>query len=138
MQALHEGRLADAEVLSGEALRIGRGALSWSARVCNVLQLVVIRRLQGRLAEMEPAAREAAEEYASSYPVCRCAHIHVLAAVGDEAEARVALAALAPHGFGALDFDETWLGSIAFLAEAAYALGDAEHAQTLYERLAAL
>ena len=59
----------------------------------------------------------------------------MLAAVGDEAEARVALAALAPHGFGALDFDETWLGSIAFLAEAAYALGDAEHAQTLYERL---
>ncbi|MET0513128.1 MAG: AAA family ATPase [Thermoleophilaceae bacterium] len=135
VQALHEGRLADAEVLSGEALRIGRGALSWSARVCNVLQLVVVRRLQGRLAEMEGAAREAAEEYASSYPVCKCAHIHVLAAVGDEAEARVALAALAPHGFGALDFDETWLGSIAFLAEAAYALGDAEHAQTLYERL---
>ena len=73
----------------GRRCGIGRGALPWSARVCNVLQLVVVRRLQGRLAEMEGAAREAAEEYASSYPVCKCAHIHVLAAVGDEAEARV-------------------------------------------------
>ena len=136
VQALHEGRLADAEALIAEALRIGSEALGWNAKVCHLLQLVVLRRLQGRIAEMEPAAREAAEDYATSYPLCRCAHIHVLAALGREDEARAGLAALAPEGFGVLDFDETWLGAVAFLAEAAHALGDVEHAETLYGRLA--
>ena len=136
VQALHEGRLAEAEALSDQALRIGSGALAWSAKVCHVLQLLVIRRLQGRLDEMESAARDAAENYAPSYPVCRCAHVHVMAALGREDEARAALAALAPDGFDALDFDETWLASVAFLAEAAHALGRTEHAETLYERLA--
>ena len=135
VQALHEGRLAEAEALSHEALRIGSGALSWSARVCHLLQLIVLRRLQGRLDEMELPAREATEDYAPSYPVCHCAHIHVLAQVGRAGEARTALGALAPNGFDALDFDETWLAAVAFLAEAVHALGEAEHAETLYERL---
>ena len=104
--------------------------------MCHLLQLVVLRRLQGRLAEMEPAAREAAEDYATSYPLCRCAHIHVLAALGREDEARAGLAALAPEGFGGLDFDETWLGAMAFLAEAVHVLGAAEQAETLYDLLA--
>jgi class 3 adenylate cyclase/DNA-binding SARP family transcriptional activator len=134
--ALHEGRLAEAEVLIEEALRIGREAMGWNAVVCHLLQTVVLRRLQGRLPEVEPAARAAVEEYAPSYPICRCAHLHVLAALGRSGEARTGLAALAPDGFAALNFDETWLAAIAFLAEAAHYVGDAEHAATLYERLA--
>ena len=136
VQALHEGRIADAEALSSEALRLGGDTLSWSARVCHVLQLAVIRRLQGRPADVAPDVRAAAEEYAPSYPVCRCALLPVLAARGDEAEARAGLDALAPDDFGALDFDETWLGALAFLAEAAHALGECEHAGSLYELLA--
>jgi class 3 adenylate cyclase/DNA-binding SARP family transcriptional activator len=135
VQALHEGRLADAEAFSEEALEIGLGALSWSARVCHVLQLVAIRRFQGRLDEMESAIREAANGYAPSYPVCRCAYIHVLAEVGNHDEARDELAALAKNDFGSLDFDETWLAATAFLAEAAHALGEVHHAGTLYELL---
>jgi tetratricopeptide (TPR) repeat protein len=135
VQALHEGRLADAEALSEEALRLGLGPLSWSAMVCHVLQLVVIRRFQGRLDEMESPTREAASGYAPSYPVCRCAHIHVLAEVGHHRDARDALAALAANDFGSLDFDETWLAAIAFLAEAAHVLGEAEHARKLYDLL---
>ena len=136
VQALHEGRIADAEALSSEALRLGSDTLSWSARVCHVLQLAVIRRLQGRPADVAQDVRAAAEEYAPSYPVCRCALLSVLAAGGDEAEARAGLDALAPDDFGALDFDETWLGALAFLAEAAHALGECEHAGSLYELLA--
>ena len=136
VQTLHEGRLAEAEVLIAEALRIGSDALPWSASVCNVVQLVVLRRLQGRLAEVEPAARAAAEEYATTYPLCRCAHLHVIAALGHEDEARAALAAVAADGFAMLKFDETWLATVAFLAEAAYSLGDVAHSETLYECLA--
>jgi hypothetical protein len=55
--------------------------------------------------------------------------------VGDHREARDGLAALAPNDFGSLDFDETWLAATAFLAEAAHALGEAEHAGKLYELL---
>jgi tetratricopeptide (TPR) repeat protein len=134
--ALHEGRLRDAEALVAEALRIGRDAMQWSAAVTHVLQLVVLRRLQGRLAEVEPAARAAAREYATSYPICRCAHLHVLSELGRADEARAGLRALGPDGFGALDFDETWLAAVAFLAETAHALAEADHAATLYERLA--
>jgi hypothetical protein len=134
--ALHEGRLAEADVLIEEALRIGREAMGWNAVVCHLLQTVVLRRLQGRLPEVEAAARAAAEEYAPSYPICRCAHVHVLAALGRSCEASAGLAALAPDSFAALDFDETWLAAVAFLAEAAHDLRDAEHAATLYERLA--
>ena len=135
VQALHEGRIADAEALSREALRLGSDAMWWSAQVCHVLQLTVIRRLQGRPADVAPDLRAAAEEYAPSYPICRCAFLSVLAAAGDEAAARAGLAALAPNDFGALDFDETWLGAVAFLAEAAHALGECEHATALYELL---
>jgi class 3 adenylate cyclase len=134
--ALHEGRLGDAEALVAEAQRIGRDAMQWSAAVTHVLQLVVLRRLQGRLAEVEPAARAAAREYATSYPICRCAHLHVLSELGRADEARAGLRALGPDGFGALDFDETWLAAVAFLAETAHALAEADHAATLYERLA--
>jgi class 3 adenylate cyclase/DNA-binding SARP family transcriptional activator len=136
VRALHEGRLADAEALVADARRIGQDAMQWSAAVTHVLQLVVLRRLQGRLAGVEPAARAAAEEYATSYPLCRCAHLHVLAELGRSDEARAGLNALAPHGFDALDFDETWLAAVAFLGETAYALGEAGHAATLYEQLA--
>ena len=131
VQALHEGRLADAEKLSGEALSIGKGALSWSARVCNVLQMVVLRRLQG-VAEMEEAAREAAEDVRVELPGLRV-RLHSRAGrVGSGGRSARRTRDAAPQAFSALDFDETWLGSIAFLAEAAYALGEAEHAQTLY------
>jgi class 3 adenylate cyclase/DNA-binding SARP family transcriptional activator len=135
VQALHEGHLTEAETLISDALRIGRDALPWSAAVCNVVQLVVLRGLQARLPEVEPAARAAAEEYASTYPLCRCAHLHVLAALGEEGEARSGLAAVAADRFAALKFDETWLAAVAFLAEAAHALGEAAHAEVLYERL---
>src|SRR5262249_19529424 len=37
--------------------------------------------------------------------------------------------------FGALDFDETWLAAVAFLAEAAHDLSARGHAATLYEQL---
>lgn len=134
--ALHEGRLPEAEVLIEEALRIGREAMGWNAVVCHLLQRVVLRRLQGRLPEVEAAARAAAEEYAPSYPICRCAHLHVLAALGRSGEARAGLAALGADGFASLDFDETWLAAVAFLAEATHDLGEAEHAAALYERLA--
>ena len=60
---------------------------------------------------------------------------HAVGLRGDKAGQHPELTSLAPDGFGALDFDETWLGSVAFLAEAAYALGEAEHAKALYERL---
>jgi predicted ATPase/class 3 adenylate cyclase/DNA-binding SARP family transcriptional activator len=134
--ALHEGRLEDAEALVADARRIGSGAIEWNAAVTHALQLVVLRRLQGRLEEVEPVARAAREEIAPSYPICGCAHLHVLAALGRADEAHAGLESLAPDGFAALNFDETWLGAVALLAEATHDLGAAEHAATLYEQLA--
>ena len=133
--ALHDGRLAESEDLITEALRVGREAQAWDAAVSYVLQAAVLRRLQGRLAEVEPVVREAVEEHARSYAICRCAHVHVLAELGHEAEARSGLAELAADGFNVLGFDETWLASVAFLAEAAHILGESATAAELYARL---
>ena len=68
----------------------GADAPTWNAVVCHLLQLVVLRRLQGRLDEVEAARARPRRSTRPRYPVCRCAHAHVLAALGrhDEARAR--------------------------------------------------
>jgi class 3 adenylate cyclase/DNA-binding SARP family transcriptional activator len=134
VRALHSGHLDEAEQLVEQALHVGREATPWNATVTHSIQHVVLRRLQGRLAEAEAAIRAAAEEQ-DAYLLCRCAHLHVLAELGESSAARTGLAALAPDAFGALHFDETWLASVAFLAEAAHRVGDAKAAAALYRRL---
>ncbi|HEY2637938.1 MAG TPA: hypothetical protein VGI54_11145, partial [Solirubrobacteraceae bacterium] len=136
MQAVHEGRLAEAETLIAEALHTGSEAMRWNARTSYVLQLAALRHLEGRLAELESELRAAAEGYATSYPLCRCAYAQVLAAAGRRDQARRLVGELVADDLAALKFDETWLGAVAFLAEAAHALGDAAAAARIFPRLA--
>ena len=135
-RALLEGRLAEAERLMDDGAAAARAAqLPFNTRVTHGMHLVVLRHLQGRLAEIEPQARALAEEYGPSYCLCRCAHLLVLAGLGRVGEAQDALEALSPGGFEALHRDETWMATIALLAEAVAILGHAGHAATLYAQL---
>ncbi len=131
--ALLEGRLPDAEVLIEQARGIGERAQSWNAAVARHLQRYVLRRLQGRSAEIEDEVRRGADVYAT-YPLCLCAHVQTLAALG-RAEAAAALADTVADGVAAIPFDESWLVSVSLLAEAASQLGDAAAAAVLYPRL---
>jgi DNA-binding SARP family transcriptional activator len=135
LMALLEGRLDDAEAAIVAARELGGGAQSWNAEVTYRLQLYVLRREQGRLAEIEELVRRSADEYAT-YPIWSCVLAHMEATLGHEEAARRALDALAGHRFAALPVDEEWLISVCLLAEAAATAGAADHAAVLRDLLA--
>src|SRR5262249_12522364 len=124
---LLEGRLAEAERLIFEARSLGERAQGWNAEVSYRLQLYVLRWEQGRLAELEGVVRASVRQY-PTYPVWRCVLAPVEAELGRMDEAGQLLDT-------ALPFDEEWLVSMGFLAEAAAALQDAQRAGVLYEAL---
>jgi DNA-binding SARP family transcriptional activator/tetratricopeptide (TPR) repeat protein len=132
--ALLEGRLAEAESLMRDARGLGRRALSWNAEVSFALQLYVLRWEQGRIGELEEMVRRAVGEY-PTYPLWRCVLAHMTAELGDRAETRRLLDALAADGFAVLPFDEEWLVGMGFLAETARSLEAGDHAGGLYDRL---
>ena len=57
MLALMEGRFDDAEALIEETAALGRRAQSWNAAVSQRVALFVLRREQGRLAELADSVR---------------------------------------------------------------------------------
>ncbi len=133
--ALLEGRFDEAERLIAAAFDLGRRAESWSATVSHGLQLYMLRRHQGRLAEVEQDVRRSVAAY-PTYPIWRCVFAHMTATLGQQSESRAAFDALAASSFGAIPMDEMWLGSMSFLAETAALLRHESGATTLYAALA--
>jgi DNA-binding SARP family transcriptional activator/tetratricopeptide (TPR) repeat protein len=132
--ALLQGRLTDAEGLMLEALEVGERAHRSIATSCFRLQLYVLRREQGAVAEVEELVRRSVREF-PGHPLWRCVLAQLTATVGPEAEARRTFEALAADDFAVLPFQEMWTVSMGLLAETAAALGDAERASVLYEVL---
>jgi DNA-binding SARP family transcriptional activator/tetratricopeptide (TPR) repeat protein len=132
--ALLEGRFDEAERLIAAAFDLGRKAESWSATVSHGLQLYMLRRHQGRLAEIEQDIRRSVAAY-PTYPIWRCVFAHMTATLGQQSESRAAFDALAADSFGAIPMDEMWLGSMSFLAETAALLGHEGGASTLHASL---
>ena len=136
VQALHEGRLAEAEALIDDALRIGRDALPWSAAVCTWSSSSCCAGCRG--GSPRSSRRRAPRPRSTRRPIrcaaartCTCSRRSATTTRRARASRRSP-----PDRFAALKFDETWLAAVAFLAEAAHALGEAAHAEVLYERLA--
>ena len=130
---LLEGRLAEAERSIEAALRVGERAQS-NAAVSHRLQLYVLRCEQGRVTEIEDLVRRSVEEY-PTYPIWRCVLAHMAAELGYLPEARAVAEELAADDFASVPFDEEWLVSMSLIAETTSALGEAERATALYERL---
>jgi tetratricopeptide (TPR) repeat protein len=134
--ALFEGRFDQAEPLIQEALRVGENALGpMEARVAHRLQLYELRRVQGRVAEMEDVIRRSVGEF-PGYPMFRAVLASIHAEMGRVPQARVVLEDLAADGFAWLPFDNEWLFGMSFLPEVASFLGDAGRAQALHHLLA--
>src|SRR5207249_5451219 len=106
--SLHDGELRAAEELVSEARRVGERTQSWNVGVSYGLQLFLLRREQGRLAEVEDLIRNSADRY-ETYVIWRCVLVAVAAELGDKAQARVELDDLAQHDFAGVPFDEQWL-----------------------------
>jgi DNA-binding CsgD family transcriptional regulator len=132
-QALLAGRLAEAERLADQALAVGQRAQSGSVAIYHAAQLLLLRREQGRPAEVEPAIRGVVDQF--RLPLFRCWLAQLAAELGREEEARAALLELRADRLVGLPRDALWLGGVAALAEACAALSDGGVAELLYGAL---
>jgi DNA-binding SARP family transcriptional activator len=132
--ALMEGRFARAEDRISEARELGQAALGWNAAVSHRLQLFVLRREQGRLAEVEELIRESVLEY-PALPRFRCALAHVYGERGRQGDAHAIVEDLLAPGRGRDHVDEEWLFGMSLLADPCARLGDEGPAEGLYELL---
>jgi len=134
MLALMEGRFEQAEQLISETLAIGERAQSWNAVVSQRLGLFVLRREQGRLAELEDTISRSVHEYPSLLRF-RCALAHVYGELGRERDTRASLEGLMGLDLANEHLDAEWLFAMSLLTDPCAWLGDASAAAKLYSLL---
>jgi DNA-binding CsgD family transcriptional regulator/tetratricopeptide (TPR) repeat protein len=133
--ALQDGRFESAEQIIAETSEAGRHVQEWDAGASRLFALFVLRREQGRLAELEEELRRGPVEY-PGYRSFRCMLLAALCDLGRLDEARSLFDQLAADRFAAFPKDNEYLFARTLLAEGADVLGDRERAPTLYEQLA--
>jgi DNA-binding SARP family transcriptional activator/tetratricopeptide (TPR) repeat protein len=131
MRALLEGRLGKADRLATQALAVGARAEPVTAAQYYAVQLIAIRRDQGRMSELEQSVRQAIEQYPNRLGY-RAALASLLAEIGRVDEARDEVDSLAVDQ---IPEDVDWLTTMTMLADLAADLGDAERADRLYALL---
>jgi tetratricopeptide (TPR) repeat protein len=135
MMALVEGRFEEAEQLIESTSAAGRRAASWNAAVTQRLALFVLRREQGRLAELEDTMRRSPHEYPALLRF-RCALAHLYSELGREREAGAILEPLLARPLDREHRDAEWLFSMSLLVDPCARLADAAAAERLYGWLA--
>jgi predicted ATPase/DNA-binding SARP family transcriptional activator len=133
MRALLSGRVQEAEQLAEQALATGARAEPVSAGQYYAVQLLEIRREQGRLAGLEPALRQALEQYPNRLAY-RAALGQLLIRDGRPEEARGEVERLV---IAEVPEDVDWLITMTLLADVYADLGDVPRARELYELLLA-
>jgi tetratricopeptide (TPR) repeat protein len=134
MLALMEGRLEEAEELIASTLALGQRAASWNAVVTQRLALFVLRRAQGRLAEVEDAIARSVHEYPALLRF-RCALAHLHGELGRERETRAALDDLLARDLRNEHLDAEWLLAMTLLADPCAWAGARDDAERLYSLL---
>jgi tetratricopeptide (TPR) repeat protein len=129
-----EGRFEQAERLISETLALGERSQSWNAVVSQRIALFVLRRAQGRLAELEETISRSVHEYPALLRF-RCALAHLYGELGRGREARATLQELLSRDLAREHFDPEWLFSMSLLPEPCAFLGDDDGAAKLYSLL---
>jgi DNA-binding SARP family transcriptional activator len=132
--ALMEGQFERAERLISETLALGQRSESWNAVVSQRLALFVLRRAQGRLAELEDTIARSTHEYPALLRF-RCALAHLYAALRREEDARAAVDSLLSRDLGQEHLDTEWFFSMSLLPDPCAFLGDEDSAAKLYSLL---
>jgi RecA/RadA recombinase len=133
-RATMDGRWDAAEALAHEAREIGRRAQDENADLFWLIQANHVLDERGRFDEIDIAQieRDIAEREPVAWMPWRA---WMLAERGDEERARDLIEPVARDGFAALPIDANW-NVLAEMAEAVVALGDAQWAAALYDKLA--
>jgi DNA-binding SARP family transcriptional activator len=134
MRALLDGDLQQAEEVAAEALAAGAPAEEVAAAQYYAIQLLAARREQGRIGELEPAARQLAASNPGR-PAWRAALTIALCEGGQPEQGRMVLEQLAAEDFRDIPRDGDWITTMTLLCDASVALADRRRAQRLYEVL---
>jgi DNA-binding CsgD family transcriptional regulator/tetratricopeptide (TPR) repeat protein len=133
MRALLDGRFAEAERLAQQALAFGQQAQVENADGVFGMQMFLLRREQGRLAELAPAVRYFVRQHTAT--TWRPGLALIYSELGLVQEARIEFEHLAQHDFTDLPRDGLWVTCITYLAEVCVFLQDTARAATLYRLL---
>jgi tetratricopeptide (TPR) repeat protein len=134
MFALFRGRFAEGDELAQQALALGQRAHAPDAGITFAAQRVLLRREQGRMAEMEGVLTASLDQFAA-FPPITCGLAYLYAEAGREAEARDGFEKLARHDFDDLPADAYRAMSLAMLTEVCAILADTRRASVLYDML---
>jgi DNA-binding SARP family transcriptional activator/DNA-binding CsgD family transcriptional regulator len=131
--ALLEGRFPDAEAAAERSREWGRLLRGREASGSYGIQMFAIRREQGRLAELTPAARWLAAGKGGD-GAWRPAFVALLAELGMDEEVERQLAHVRREGLDPLR-RSLWLASLIYLTDACSAIGDESVAALVYPEL---
>jgi tetratricopeptide (TPR) repeat protein len=131
-EALLAGHFADAEAFVGEILT-EPVRLANAAQVASALMFLV-RREQGRLAELEAGLKTLVYQY-PDVSVWRASLAWLYAELGRAEESRVQFDGLAGDGLSHIRRDLTWPYTMACLAESCVVSGEAADVELLYDAL---
>lgn len=134
MRDLLDGRFDQAEEAARQAYRIGQQVRDDDATIFYGIQTFLLRREQGRLAEIEAAVRALAERY-QQFPAWRCGLAWLYAETDQLPAARAVFERLIATNLADLPRDGNWPVALTALTEACAALGDARAAALLYDCL---
>ena len=137
MRALLVGNYDDAGRLAAEALMLKQDGYASGPGQSYGIQMFLLCRERGGLAELEEPFAALAREYAT-LPVWRCGLALLRLELGRVEAARTGLEGLARGGFADLPRDGNFIPALVLLVELVHRLGDARHAETLYPLIAAL
>jgi tetratricopeptide (TPR) repeat protein len=128
------GRVEDCETLADHAFAHRfQGHDEAAAHIFGV-QMLFVRREQGRLDELVHTVGGVTERY-PQLVAWRCAVAHVYAELDCRTQARQELEALADADFEDLPRNQFWLTNMSWLSEVVAFLADGPRAQRLYELL---
>ena len=114
--ALMEGHLRTGGAADLRDAPLGQRSESWNAVVSQRLALFVLRRAQGRLAELEDTIGRSTHEYPALLRFhCALAHLH--AELGHEEDARATFDTLLARDLGQEHLDTEWLFSMSLLPD---------------------
>lgn len=134
MRAMLNGSFDEAEALVSAARGLAAGEDPEAGASRFALQLLTLRREQGRSGEVEPIVAELVERHPSQ-PLWQCALVAICSDLGREDEAKARLGRFAARGFTDLPRDSTWYANVYHLAEACISAADAARAEALHRVL---
>jgi DNA-binding SARP family transcriptional activator len=134
MLALLDGQLGEAEQLAAEALAGGAPGEGVTAAQYYAIQLMAVRRDQGRMGELEPAARQLADANPAR-PAWRAALATMLWETDRVDDARAEFDRLAANNLTDIPRDGDWITTMMLLCDTCAEVGDSARAPLLYQAL---